>query len=428
MSSAPTGKAPPPSAPAAGPATAPLPPPRHPLAIPHFRNLWIGVTISVIGDQFYLVALPWLVLQLTGSSLALGTVMMTTAIPRAGLMLVGGAMIDRFSVRRVLIVTATIRALLVGAVAALVWLRAIGLWHVYLLTFAFGVADAFSLPAGLALIPTLVEPRQLQPANAALQSSAVMAQMVGPAPAGLLIRSFGVAPALLCDALSFLAALAAVLGLPQPPAAPAAAAGSAARPSTLHAIGEGLRAVRQDRPLLSLLGVFAVLNFCIAGPLFVGLPAMARLHFGSAAAFGTFLTCFGGGTLVGLAAAGMVKRPRRRGLQIIAMSCATGLELIAIGLVGSAAAIGTLLALMGVGVGVVNVQFGAWIQARVDRAILGRVSSVLMFCAVGLVPVSYAVAGALAAFSFAALFAGAGAVLAATAVLAVSSGAARRID
>src|SRR5436305_10534905 len=100
----------------------------HPLAVPHFRNLWLGATISLLGDQFYLVALPWLVLQLTGSGLALGTILMTAAIPRAALMLVGGAVIDRFSARRVLMTTAATRTVLVGAVAALIWLHSIQLW------------------------------------------------------------------------------------------------------------------------------------------------------------------------------------------------------------------------------------------------------------------------------------------------------------
>src|SRR5262245_64013377 len=119
---------------------------------------------------------------MTGSSLALGTILMTAAIPRAALMLVGGAMTDRFSARRVLMSTATIRALLVGAVAALVWLRVATLWEIYVLTFVFGVADAFSFPAGPTLTPLLVEPEQLRPANAVMQSSAVLTQMIGPAP------------------------------------------------------------------------------------------------------------------------------------------------------------------------------------------------------------------------------------------------------
>src|SRR5258708_6341841 len=124
----PGARVPPAAAPAASsPAVpaAPPPRPRHPIGVPHFRNLWIGLTISTLGDQFYLVALPWLVLQLTGSSLALGTVLMTAPVPRAALMLGGGAGIDRFSARRVVMATASRRALLVGSGAALVWLGVI---------------------------------------------------------------------------------------------------------------------------------------------------------------------------------------------------------------------------------------------------------------------------------------------------------------
>lgn len=428
MSSAPvetTAADPVPSPP---PPLPPQPAAAHPMTVRHFRNLWIGVTISVLGDQFYLVALPWLVLQLTGSSLALGTILMVAAIPRAGLMLVGGAVIDRFSARRVVTFTAVTRGLLVGAVALLIWLGVVQLWHLYLLTFAFGVADAFSFPAGPALIPTLVEPRQLGAANAMLQVSTVAAQMVGPAPAGLAIRRWGTAPALLIDALSFFVVLFAILGLPVPPPLPASTAGSPARRGMLHSIGEGVRAVRRDRPLLSLMGLFAAVNVCVAGPVGVGLPVLAKNHFGSAAVFGTFLTCFGGGTLGGVMLAGMVKRPRRRGLQMLAMGVATGLELIAIGLVPRAAVIGVLMALMGAGVGFVNVQFVAWIQARVERAVLGRVMSVLMFCAVGLVPFSYAISGGLALWSLPALFAGGGVLLTVSSLLAASAKAARDID
>ncbi len=415
----------------------PAPPPRavrHPLLQVHFRNLWAGSTISLLGDQFYLVAMPWLVLQITSSSLALGGVLMTTAIPRAALMLVGGAMTDRFSARRVLMVTAAVRAVLVGIVAGLIALKVVALWHVYLLTFAFGVADAFSLPSGSALIPTLVEPEQLRPANAFMQGSAVMTQMVGPAPAGLLVKLSGIAGAFFFDALSFLAVIAALLRIPDPPRAGTGAAADGtpapapARPGMLRSIGDGLRAVRQDPPLLSLMAVIATINICVAGPIVIGLAAMAKFRFGSAAAFGTLLSCFSAGTLVGLIAGGTIKRPRRRGLQFIVMSGLAGLELISIGLVQRLVPIGILLAVMGLGVGFVNVQFSAWLQLRVDRAILGRVMSVLMFAAVGLVPLSYAVAGMLAQWSLKALFVLAGAVLAAASAVALASPAARHID
>ncbi len=92
--------------------------------------------------------------------------MMAAAIPRTVLMLVGGAVTDRVSARRVLLTTAGSRAVLVGIVTALVWFKVIALWELFVLTLGFGIADAFSLPAGAALIPTLVAPQQLRPANA----------------------------------------------------------------------------------------------------------------------------------------------------------------------------------------------------------------------------------------------------------------------
>ena len=408
--------------------SAPASKPRHPLTLPHFRNLWLGATISLLGDQFYLVALPWLVLQLTGSSLALGTILMTAAIPRAALMLVGGAVTDRFSARRVLMTTAATRTVLVGIVTALIWLNVVQLWQLYVLTFLFGVADAFSFPAGSALTPTLVEPQQLQPANALMQGSTVLTQMIGPAPAGLIIKSWGIAAAMLFDALSFLAVIAALFRIPEPVKAPASGGGAPARPSMLHSIAEGLRAVRNDPPLLSLMLVIATVNICVSGPIAVGLASLAKFNFGSAAAFGTFLSCFSGGMLAGILLGGLVKRPRRRGLQFIAMSGLAGLEMIGIGLVPKFGMIATLLALMGLGVGFVNVQFSAWTQTRVERAVLGRVMSVMMFSAVGLVPVSYAFSGVLAHWSLRALFVAAGTVLAAASALAVSGRAAREID
>jgi MFS family permease len=403
----------------------PAPPKKHPLAVGPFRNWWIGNTVSLLGDQFYLVALPWLVLQLTNSSLALGAVFTVAAIPRAALMLVGGAATDRLSARYVLICTTTVRMFLIGVITLLVWLHVIRLWHIYLITFAFGVADAFALPAGPSLVPTLVEPSQFQPANALLAGSQVMTGMVGPAPAGLIIKFWGIASALLFDTLSFLAAIVALIKVPEPPKIPHP---SGTRPSMLHSIAEGLRSVRSDSALLFLMVIFAMLNMCIAGPVAIGLAALAKFRFGSAAAFGTFLSCFSGGMLAGMALGGMVKKPRKRGLQFIGLGVLCGLELIGIGAYPKFVVIAGLLAVMGLGAGFVNIQFTTWIQLRVERAMLGRVMSVLMFAAIGLIPVSYAISGVVAQWSLPWLFAGGGAILVITSAAATGAKAARELD
>lgn len=95
----------------------------HPLRDARYRLWLIGGTISLLGDQFYLVALPWLVLQQTGSAVVMGGIMMAGAIPRALLMLMGGAVSDRMSARKIMVATATARTICVTVIGVLVWLR-----------------------------------------------------------------------------------------------------------------------------------------------------------------------------------------------------------------------------------------------------------------------------------------------------------------
>jgi MFS family permease len=117
-----------------------------PLAIRDFRLLWVGESVSIAGTQLHMVALPWVVLQLTGSGLALGTVMMASAAPRALLMLFGGVATDRYSPRAIMIGSNVGRGILVALLALLVATARLELWHLYGIVLLFGAADAFSIP------------------------------------------------------------------------------------------------------------------------------------------------------------------------------------------------------------------------------------------------------------------------------------------
>src|SRR5262245_58709136 len=217
-------------------ATLPTPTTAHPLRNPKFRRLWLGSTVSVLGDQFTLVSLPWVVLQLTGSGVAMGTVLMAAAIPRAVLMLMGGAVSDRVSPRRVMMATAMARALLVGAIGVLLWSNHLYLWEIYVLSLAFGVADAFAAPATQPFLPSLLEPQQLPAAIPVNASTMQIATIVGPTPAAYLMKILGAAWAFVIDAISFLFVLGALWGLPDPPRT--AMAGP--KRGMLHSIADGL--------------------------------------------------------------------------------------------------------------------------------------------------------------------------------------------
>lgn len=373
--------------------------PQHPLRERNFRMLWIGSAISTLGDQFYLVALPWVVLQLSGSAVTVGTILMAVAIPRAILMLLGGALTDRISARKILMSTASARTLCVTVIGVLLWLRVLQIWELYFLGFAFGVADAFSMPAASTLLPSLVKRDQLVAANSVFQTSGQLTTILAPAPAGAVIKALGTAWAFFIDAISFLFIIAALWRLPDPRQGQA----SARKPPVWRSIMDGIAYVRRDVPLRSLMFLAGVLNFCLAGPMAVGLPYLAKMKFGSPAAYGLVVSAAAAGGLLGALLAGVLKI-QRRGALMLGACVVISLTLGQIGLLSRLWMIAAALLVMALSAGLANVHIASWIQQRVESSVRGRVMSVLMLVNFGLIPVSLGVAGLLIAWSLNGMF------------------------
>lgn len=109
---------------------------------PQFRWLMAGGLVSALGDQFTLIALPWLVLKMTGDPFTLGLVIAVMSIPRAIFILFGGALVDRYSPKRVLMLTKYANAALLGALAAMVLSNHVSLPAVLALALGLGLASA----------------------------------------------------------------------------------------------------------------------------------------------------------------------------------------------------------------------------------------------------------------------------------------------
>src|SRR6202521_6366379 len=118
-----------------------------------FCKLWAGTAVSLFGYFFIYIAMAWLVLQLTGSSLALGTVLVVQALPRAVLMVVGGALADRISPRLTMLGSMGLRTVVVAPLAVLVLTGRVQMWQVYGIAAVFGIVDAFFLPARSSIPP-----------------------------------------------------------------------------------------------------------------------------------------------------------------------------------------------------------------------------------------------------------------------------------
>jgi MFS family permease len=394
-----------------------------PLRCRNFRWLWVGEGVSVIGSQFHMVALPWLTLQMTGSSLALGTILMVGAIPRAVLMIAGGVLADRFTPRTMMVVSNLTRALVVAVLTVLVWTQVVTLPELYALAFLFGVADAFFYPAFTSIVPTLVDREHLTAGNALLHGTTQLATMIGPAVAGVAIAHVGVTLAFGVDAVSFLFAGIALMMIRS--AGPLA---DGVRKGVLHEIGEGLRFVFRDPLLRILLAITAALNLAFIGPFLVGASALAFRRFGGPASLGVMLSSLGGGALLGMILAGSAKHlPRHRPLiLVLLLILACGLAMLAVvPTVWFAAAV---IAPIGIAAGIGNVVVLTDLQHRTPPEMLGRVMSLVMLTAIGLTPVSYAAAGALAEISLETLFFTATAAVLTTLAFATGNRALKKVQ
>jgi hypothetical protein len=169
------------------------------------------------------------------------------------------------------------------------------------------------------------------------------------------------------------------------------------------------------------------LNFCITGPLSVGLAFLAKSEFGSPTAFGLLMSSVAAGSLVGLLLAA-ARRQRRRGRILLVVGVVIGICTASIGLLSRLWSLLPVLFAMSASAGFLNVHLLAWFQQRVDRAMLGRVMSVLMFASLGLMPLSLAAAGIAIQWSLSGMFAGAGVMVLVVTCIAALQRPVREID
>ena len=407
------------------------------------RNLkWLmgGSAVSLLGDQFTLVALPWLVLRMTGDTLVLGTVLALMGIPRALFMLIGGAVVDRYSPKRVLMLSKHANTVLLGALAALVLFDGLTLPLVYGLALGIGLATAFSIPASTSILPQVVTPAQLPAANGLLMGLRQLSFFVGPLLAGALIASLGdgrasgvgnlhgahgLGLAFGLDALSFVLSALTLAQVRTAPPAPRAHA------PVFASVAEGLRSFWRDRALRSCLLYWSAVALLVTGPVQIALPVLASsVPSPGAAAFGALLAAYGAGTLVGMAVSGA--RPQLRvvnlGLTILGVDALVGLLFMPLGRITALWQGVSLLVMIGVLGGYMQVTVFTWIQRRVAPALLGRAMSVFMFIYMGLAPLSSATTGWLMrSMSLPLLFTAAGGALVVLVLVALAGSAMRHV-
>lgn len=360
-----------------------------------FRKLWLATLLSLFGDFFSYVAMAWLVLQLTGSSLALGTVLVVQALPRAVLMVVGGALADRISARLTMLGSMGLRAVFVAPLALLVLTGRVQMWEVYGIAVVFGIVDAFFMPARSSILPKVIADHELEPGNAVMNVTAQASVILGPVLGGLVVAGFGIGWAFAGDAACFALGFLLILWMPS---AGRTTSGAAHPDGGLGGqIAAGFRYAWADVGIRVTLIVIAVVDFAANGALGVGIPTLAHGRFAAGAAgLGILFGAWGVGATAGALGAGFVPPPKRFGWLIVALCVWLGIGITAVGLVPSLLPGALLMGFSGISTGVVNTYAVSWLQRRTDPAMQGRVMSLVMLASLGLTPVAYAASGAVA--------------------------------
>ena len=219
---------------------------------PNFRLYWSGALLSNVGTWMQTLAQSWLVYQLTGSALLLGTVNFLEGLPALFLSLLGGVLADRIERRTLMLGTQIVQMLLAFLLAGLTLVQAVRVEHVMVIAFLSGLVNAINTPVRQGIISDLVPRRDLQNAIAVNSAQFQTSQLLGPAIAGLVVARAGAGWAFLLNGLSFVAVIVSLVRLRLPPWTP-----PARRLSLWQSAGEGVRFVFRHEVLGTLVRVVA---------------------------------------------------------------------------------------------------------------------------------------------------------------------------
>ena len=365
-----------------------------PLKLRDFSLLWWGMSISLLGDGVYIVAITWLVFRITGTNpTALSAVFVAWTVPQVLFLLVAGVATDRFDRRAVLVASDVVRGISIAAVGVLVLTDALELWHLYILVAVYGAGEAFFMPAFGAIMPDVVPKHWLVQANSLAELARPFTlRLVGPALGGFLIQGFGVGTAFLFDAGTFVISLIAVLAMRRVPRVRDPSSLISAR----REIGEGLRFIRSRTWLWAGLGATGVALLVYFGPWTVLVPAVIRTELGGGAAdFGLVLAFGGAGAIIASLFVGQGGLPRAPIVVVFASWAFTTLTLVGF---GTATALWQMFLLSFFFYALFTLGQIIWftlVQTHVPTALLGRVTSADWLVSSALIPVSVGLAGPL---------------------------------
>jgi MFS family permease len=362
-----------------------------PLRVPAFRLLTAGQFLSNIGDYCYAVALPWLVLSNHGNAASLGIILACYGVPRAVLTTVGGTLADRIGPRTVMLTADAVRCALAVVFAVFAAAGVSSIAALAPVAALLGACAALFLPASYTIMPSLLDPAELESANAVYQGVLQIGSLIAPVIGGVIVAAAGPTTAFSVDAVSYLASACSLtlIGVAAGRRVKAASADAAAAATT----ESGWRLLLRARTLQVIFVVSLAGNFAITGTSEVALPTLAHDRFG-ADGYGAILACLAVGTLAGTVIVSRIRRFKVRPATLLSVAFMISAAAIAAlpflgGLPGAAAA----MLVCGIAFGFDGVLSVTLLQQWAPEGMLGRVMGLIMLASGASFPVSVVVAG-----------------------------------
>ena len=351
------------------------------------------MTISLIGDGIFLIAIAWESYSLWNTPAALSIVGIGMTIPTIAFLLIGGVVSDRRDRRLVMAWADGLRAVAVAVLAVLVLMGALRFWELVALVAVYGIGTAFFMPAFEAILPELLPKSELPAANALDQFVRPIAmRLIGPVAGGAFVAaSAGIAFAI--DAVSFAVCLIAVLAMPR-----RAGRHVEVQTSSVAALKEGLRFVRQRVWLWGTLLSAAIAYLVFLGPAEVLLPFLVKneLH-ASAGTLGLVLAAGGLGAVGGAALMGHIGHPRRDVTVMYMTWTIATLAIAGYGITNAAWELMLVCLVFNALEAAGTIVWATIKQHHVPGSMLGRVSSLDWLISIGLLPLSFALTAPVAA-------------------------------
>ena len=357
-----------------------------------FALLWVGQAVSLIGDGVYLVALAWLVYDLSNAPSALALVGVAWTLPMVPALLFTGVLSDRFERRRLLIIADLLRTAAIGTLGVLAVTDAVALWHVVALVIVYGVGEALFAPAFTAIVPGVVPREELLQANALKElTEPVGLRFLGPALGGLVIAVAGVGTALLVNAATFILSVVALAFMRRRPVEPPSGQ------SLWSELAESFAYVRANAWLWATLSGAALALLASYGPIEVLVPYIIRNDLGGdAEVFGVVLAAGGLGSILAALTLGRTGAPRRHVTFMYAGWALAGVVDACFALAGAAWQMCLIAAVAFAATTAGMIVWNTLVQTLVPEEMLGRVSSLDWMVSIGLIPVSFALTGPVA--------------------------------